>query len=312
MEFPVYLFTGFLESGKTKFIQETLEDKRFNNGDKTLLLICEEGLEEYDFSRFPSKNVFLEIIEDKEAFTSDTLEKLRKKHRATRCILEYNGMWPMQHLYDTMPDGWVIYQQMTFVDSNTILNYNANMRSLVVDKIQNTELVVFNRFNDKINKIELHKLVRALSRRADIAYEYTNGKVDYDDIQDPLPFDIDAPVIEIADNDYALWYRDIMEDLDKYNGKTVKFKGIVAIDNKFEKNTFAIGRHIMTCCVEDITYGGVICKYNQANQLKIRDWIIITAKISIEYSKMYKEKGPILKVIAIEKAEKPEQQVVTF
>ena len=38
---PVYLFTGFLESGKTKFIQSTLEDKRFCRGERTLLLVCE-------------------------------------------------------------------------------------------------------------------------------------------------------------------------------------------------------------------------------------------------------------------------------
>ena len=52
---PVYLFLGFLESGKTKFIQETLEDKRFNNGERTLLLVFEEGIEEYDTSRFAKK-----------------------------------------------------------------------------------------------------------------------------------------------------------------------------------------------------------------------------------------------------------------
>ena len=45
-QIPMYVFTGFLESGKTKFIQETLEDPRFNSGEKTLLLVLEEGEEE--------------------------------------------------------------------------------------------------------------------------------------------------------------------------------------------------------------------------------------------------------------------------
>lgn len=55
-EIPVYLFVGFLESGKTKFIQETFEDPNFDSGDKTLLLICEEGEEEYNpkSSPFPA------------------------------------------------------------------------------------------------------------------------------------------------------------------------------------------------------------------------------------------------------------------
>ena len=52
-QIPMYVFTGFLESGKTKFIQETLEDPRFNSGEKTLLLVLEEGEEEYDLSRYP-------------------------------------------------------------------------------------------------------------------------------------------------------------------------------------------------------------------------------------------------------------------
>ncbi len=312
MDFPVYLFVGFLESGKTKFIQETLEDKRFCNGEKTLLLVCEEGIEEYNEKKFAGSNVFIEVIDDIDNFNMTNLSNLKKKYRATRCILEYNGMWPMQHLYDAMPDNWMIYQQMTFADANSFVNYNTNMRSLVVDKIQNTELVVFNRCNDKTDKMELHKIVRAISRRTDIAYEHESGDVEYDEIVDPLPFDINAPVIEIADDDYALWYRDMMEELEKYNGKIVKFKGIVAVDRKFEKNTFALGRHIMTCCVEDITYGGLICKYNQASQLKVRDWIIVTAKISIEYNKMYNGKGPVLKVLELEKSTQPEQQVVTF
>ena len=62
MEIPVYLFAGFLESGKTKFMQETLEDKRFHKNEKTLVLVCEEGIEEFDPSRIPSKDIHFEVI----------------------------------------------------------------------------------------------------------------------------------------------------------------------------------------------------------------------------------------------------------
>ena len=66
MEIPVYLFTGFLESGKTRFIQGFLEDERFNTDENTLLLVCEEGIEEYDTDRFKVNNVIVEYIEDEE------------------------------------------------------------------------------------------------------------------------------------------------------------------------------------------------------------------------------------------------------
>ena len=74
MNIPVYVFTGFLESGKTKFIQETLEDPRFNDGTRTLLLVMEEGEEEYDLSRYPGKNVFYETVDDLDELTTWQLE----------------------------------------------------------------------------------------------------------------------------------------------------------------------------------------------------------------------------------------------
>ena len=78
-DLPIYLFTGFLESGKTKFIQETLEDERFNAGEKTLLLVCEEGEEEYDISKMPYQNVFIRTIEDKSELTEKNIIKFSMK-----------------------------------------------------------------------------------------------------------------------------------------------------------------------------------------------------------------------------------------
>ncbi len=312
MEIPVYIFSGFLESGKTKFIQETLEDKRFHKKERTLVLVCEEGIEEYEPSRIPSKDVFFEVIDEKEDMTEKRLAAAVKKTRATRVLVEYNGMWQLQDFYEAMPEEWIVYQQMTFFDTTTFDSYNANIRSLVVDKVTDTEMVIFNRVPIGADQMPLHTVIRAINRRCDIAYEYTNGKVVYDDIVDPLPFDVNADVIEIQDNDYALWYRDCTEEMDKYDGKIIKFKGLVARNRDFDKKTFALGRHIMTCCVEDITYGGVICQSEKDLGLAQGSWVNVTAKISIEYNKIYKRKGPVLKVISVSPATQPEQPVVTF
>ena len=227
MPIPVYSFTGFLDSGKTKFIQETLCDERFNAGERTLLLICEEGEEEYDISKYPYQHVYPEVI-DQEAVTTEELEALFRKHRAERVVVELNGMLQIGPFYQKMPEAWQIAQEVMFADGSTIMSYNANMRSLVVDKLSGCEMVVFNRVPVGSDIMPLHKLARALNRRVGIMYEYTNGRADFDNIEDPLPFDINAPVVEIADDDFALWYRDISEDPKKYNGKTVKFKAQVA------------------------------------------------------------------------------------
>lgn len=221
-------------------------------------------------------------------------------------------MWMLDSLYQHMPEEWSIYQEFLFVDARTFLAYNANMRSLVVDKLKSCELVVFNRTSEETDQLMFHKIVRATSRRANIAFEYPNGKVEYDEIEDPLPFDLNAPIVEIADGDYALWYRDATEDAGKYAGKTVRFKGTVALSPKLGKDVFIVGRHVMTCCVNDIKYAALVCKWPEAASLHKRDWVLLTAKISVEYHKAYGTKGPVLTAIAVEHAKKPEEEVATF
>ena len=314
MEIPVYLFTGFLEAGKTRFIQGTLEDKRFNGGDATLLLLCEEGVEEYDLSRLPGggRNVTIRVVEEEEELTRENLSAWQTACRAKRVMVEYNGMWMLDTLYNAMPEGWTIYQELCFLDATTFINYNNNMRALVVDKFNSCELVVFNRWRVDLDKLLFHKIVRATSRRCDIAYEFANGDVEYDDIEDPLPFDINAPVIEIADADYALWYRDLNEHMENYAGKTVKFKGLVAVEGKMPTDSFVIGRHIMTCCADDISYSGLICDYEKSHTLTSRDWIMLTAKIEIKKHKAYGKEGPVLIPINISATSPAEPEVATF
>ena len=227
MPIPVYAFTGFLDAGKTKFIQETLEDERFNTGERTLVLICEEGEEEYDLSTYPHKAVYLEVI-DQEQVTTEELQALAEKYHAKRVVVELNGMQMIEPFYRKMPQDWELAQEVMFADAGTILAYNTNLRSLVVDKLSGAEMVVYNRMDPKADKMPLHKLARALNRRIDIVYDYSDGTTEFDDIVDPLPFDLNAPIVTVEDEDYALFYRDITEESKKYDGKTVRFKGQVA------------------------------------------------------------------------------------
>ena len=205
-EIPVYLFTGFLEAGKTKFIQETLQDPRFNSTEHTLLLLCEEGVEEYEPAKFSGKHVNIAVIEEESDLTEAHLSDLIRKYPADRVVIEYNGMWKLDTLYQNLPENWAVYQEIMLADAGTFLAYNSNMRSLVVDKLKTCEMVAFNRFDPLMDKMEFHKIVRGISRRTEIAYETVDGAVSYDDIEDPLPFDVEAPVIEIGDDAFALWY----------------------------------------------------------------------------------------------------------
>ncbi|MBQ8415673.1 MAG: GTPase [Clostridia bacterium] len=309
---PVYLFTGFLEGGKTHIIQESMEDKKFNSGEKTLIIQCEEGIDEFDLSRFWGKNVYLETVENEEEFTKEYLTELSKKHKLDRVIIEYNGMWQMKTLYENLPDHWGIYQEMMFADASTFISYNANMRQLMVDKLLNAEMVVLNRTPEKIDKEEIHRIVRGISRRAAITYDYPDGHVEYDEIEDPLPFDLNADVVNIEDGDYALFYRDLSEEMDKYEGKVIRFKGIVAKDSSMGDKSVLAGRHVMTCCADDIAFHPLVCIFEEKTALKTRDWAILTGKIKIEKHKLYRGEGPVLYVTKTEFAVPPAQEVATF
>lgn len=312
VELPVYLFTGFLEAGKTKFIQETLEDSRFHKGERTLLVLCEEGVEEYAPEQFCAPNVFLRTVEDEADFTAENLSAMQRELNPERILIEYNGMWLLDTLYSNMPEGWIVAQEFLFCDATTFLTYNANMRQLMVDKIKSAELVVLNRYRADMDRMAMHKVIRGVSRRCDIAYEYADGKVEYDDIEDPLPFDIEAPVVNIEDRDYAIWYRDMSEEPKKYNGKTVRFKGRCLVRKNVPKGSFIIGRHIMTCCVEDIQFAGIICNWDKADSIRDDEWVILTATLENKFHRAYGRKGPVLTVQSMEETEKPEEAVATF
>lgn len=311
MEIPVYLFTGFLDSGKTKFIQETLEDVNFNNGENILLVVCEEGEEEYKKENFPGNNVEILYIEDKSELTKENLTRESKRVGAERVLIEYNGMWMLDELYSSLPDEWLVYQEMMFADANSFESYNQNMRSLVGDKLKSCEMCVFNRAKTGFDKMAIHKIVRSVSRRAQIAYEYESGEVEYDDIEDPLPFDKNAPVIEIGDEYYGLWYQDFAENTKDYIGKTVKIK-VLVMRNKLinAKSELIVGRQIMTCCADDITFKGLLCKTANAMDFAQGEWASLVAKISFEKHRVYRsEKGPILTALSMEKTTAPEKPV---
>ncbi len=311
---PVYLFLGFLDSGKTHFMQENLCDREFMSGEKTLVVLCEEGEEELDPSQYKGgKNVTIVTVSEKEQLTEPFLSEAAKKAKAERVMIEYNGMWLLNDLGQALPKNWQIFQIMMTADAATFDMYNSNMRQLVYDKISATEVVFFNRYDDSIDKMKLHTIVRAINRRANILYEYKDGSVEPDNIVDPLPFDINAPVIEVKDEDFGLLYLDAMDKPQQYDGKTVKFKALVARNPKLPKDTFVGGRFAMTCCVEDIRYVGFLCRWSKASTLANKGWYTVTAEVRAQRDPLFGgELGPMLLVKDVSNAKPPAEETVYF
>ncbi len=310
-QIPVFLFTGFLDSGKTTFIQNTLTNKDFTATRRTLLLICEEGDIDYDPTTFGGEVIAVNV-EDEADLCEQFFASMLAKYKPHQVLVEYNGMWSLDTLYRALPYPLAVAQEFAFFDSTSILMYNANMRTQVVDKLRSCDLAVFNRVEKGDDIMPFHKLVRGVSRNADIIYDHLGGSVERDEIVDPLPFDKKAAVIEIADGDYALFYRDLGENMAEYEGKTVKFRAMAAHNPNLRADELAVGRMVMTCCADDAVYSGIVCRTAGASLYADRDWIMVTARVSVGKHPLYKDVGPLLDATAIARTDPPAEEFVTF
>lgn len=310
-EVGVYIFCGFLEAGKTSFISNALASDELDTGEKTALFVFEDGEEEYEEAKLKNTDVF---HLDKNSLTLAKMTKTERDGDYTRIFVEYNGMWELGDFLDVMPENWVVCQIMAIFDCTNILIYNTNMRQQVFDKIQYADLIVFNRYKSGEDKMPYHKLVRGISRNNDIIYENERREIERDDIEDPLPFDVNAPVIEIEDRDYAYFYRELTENMRAYHGKTVRFLCVTAYDRSLGKSTVVVGRHIMTCCEADTKYCGLVCEHNGSRSFTTGEWYYLTAKICVAKHKVYGGEGPVLLGLKFEKASEPEPEdvVTTF
>lgn len=307
----VYLMTGFLDSGKTQFLNFTLKQDYFQIDGKTLLILCEEGEEEYDPMEMLKYGVVIERVEDQEDLTEEWLEEMDRKHEPERVVVEYNGMWKVSDFEAlTLPEGWAIEQKLTTVDASTFQMYLTNLKPLFVEMVRDAELVLFNRCEDIKPLAGYRRSVKVVSPQAEVIFEDENGEVE-NIFEDDVPYDLKAPVIEIAKEDYGIWYVDMMENPDRYKGKVVEFTAKVIKLRSFPSKVFLPGRMAMTCCADDTTFLGYVCRSPYASKLKPGDWIKVRAKVGFANVSVYRGEGPVLEAEHIETAQ-PIEELVYF
>ena len=306
---PVYIINGFLESGKTEFIRYTLAQPYFQVRGKTLLIVCEEGEVEYEASLLTKSRTVMEVIEEEEDFCISRLTELEKKHKPERIIIEYNGMWNFKNM--KLPRSWNIEQQITTVDASTFSMYFTNMRSLLAEMLRGSEMIIFNRC-DNVEDLGLYRRnVKAINPRADIVFEDSKGEVNQI-FEDELPYNLNDPVISLNNEGYGIWYLDTMDNLERYEGKTVQFVGMVLKPADFPQGYFVPGRMAMTCCADDMAFLGYACKYEGASGLKDRQWVKVTARVEKEYFADYGGEGPVLKAVSVEQTRAPKEEIISF
>ncbi|MCF0134338.1 MAG: GTPase [Blautia sp.] len=309
---PVYLLSGFLESGKTSFLDFTLQQDYFQIEGKTLLILCEEGIEEYDEAMLEENNIVMERIESEEALTTQRLTAMDILHRPERVVIEYNGMWLVSRFEQmTLPEGWGIEQEITCVDASTYQIYMANMKSIFMDMVRNTDMVVFNRCKKDDPLPSYRRAIKVANQRAEVIFEDAEGELD-DIFQDELPFDIEADVIEILPEDYGIWFVDSMENPERYVGKTIHYQARVLKPRGMGSRFFVPGRTAMTCCADDTTFLGYVCKADDAPGLPEGSWVEITAEIAFEYRMEYQEEGLVLYAKEVKRCAPLEEEMVYF
>ena len=276
------------------------------------MISCEEGEVELDEKATLACKIDTVTLDEEEELTADFLENCKNVYKPKRVFVEYNGMWdPDTILSVDMPRGWEIYQIVTMIDASTFAVYLNNMKSIIGNMIKCTELVIFNRCSEEQDLPMFRRNLKALNSNVQMMFEHKDGRM-IELGKDIPPYDLNAPIIDITDDDYGIWYMDCQDEPQKYAGKTVKFLAQVCQTNRAGKNSFVPGRFAMTCCVQDIQFVGFPCSYDGYKALEQRAWVKVTAKVGYKFHNIYRGKGPVLTALSVEPAEKPLNDVVTF
>ncbi len=308
----VYLMTGFLESGKTNFLRQTLGKKYFKIDGETVLILCEEGEEEYEPELLAWANTDVVTVDDPEELTREFLQEIEDKYHPERVIFECNGMYPVSRMEALdVPEGWGLIQEITTVDASTFDLYIANMKSLFVEMVRNADMVVFNRCREDMPLAAYRRSVKVVNQGAEIIFEGEDGEIE-DIFSDQMPYDLDAPVVKIEDMDYGIWYVDMLDHPEKYKGKTVEIQGRARKAKGFPRDEFVLGRNAMTCCADDITFLGFICKSKDADKLGADTWIRARGKVGFELKRAYRGRGPVLTLESVERIPALEEELVYF
>ena len=218
----------------------------------------------------------------------------------------------MERLYrEVLPANWVLYQIMTFVKADTFEVYAKNMGQLMMEKITNADLLVFNRCTPELAEALRRRNLRMVNRRAEIYLENEDGDSEDYLTGDECPFDLSQAEVDVPDEDFGVWYVDVMDHPDRWAGKLVHMKLLMCHSKKYP-GIHCPGRFAMVCCENDIQFLGLIAKGVGLNQYENRDWIEVTARMAVEKHKAYQGRGPVMHVLSVGPCEKPTQDVVTF
>ena len=292
---PIFVINGFLEAGKTQFMKFTMQQEYFQTEGNTLLIVCEEGEEEYDKELLESTHTTVKYIDDISDFTKEKMVEFTKEVDPERILIEWNGLWEQDKIQ--IPDIWYVNQMITIYDTSTLDLYikNKDLKAYMGKMLKDSELVICNRADDIDEEIlsTYHLQIKAMAPNAEIIFEGEEGEIT-GDFSINLPYNLDDSKLVIKPEEYGVFYVDAMDRTEKYDGKEVEFVAQVVRPDGIGDDILIPGRRAMTCCEADIQFLGFVCHYKGAKNFKNKDWVKVKGKIKYEMSPQYRAKGPVI------------------
>lgn len=310
MTTPVYICTGFLNSGKSTFIKDTLLKQDWIEEGATLLIRCEEGEEEFSEEFLDANQMFLFNIEDMDDLNQTFFENCEKIYHPAQIIIEYNGMWDLQEIIDAdYPKNWEIQGVYSTVNGETLDMYLKNMRNLLLNQLVESELIVVNRCGENTNRSGFRRSMKMQNPVAQIIFEDTQGNI-IPETEEDLPYDVKADSFEVDDMDYGIWYVDAYEHPERYIGKEITFLAQTFRPKNMPNNMVVPGRQIMACCADDVGFYGYPAYLPGEARIEQKAWVKVKVRFEFKQIQRWNPKQPVLYVLDLKLAEKPEEEVV--
>jgi uncharacterized membrane protein YcgQ (UPF0703/DUF1980 family) len=312
---PVFIFTGFLESGKTTFINnEWLKESIFHDGSKTVLIQCEEGVETFNEWELNKSNISLIKLDDPSQYTQQLLADINEKYHPDNVIIEKCTSQTVEEMFSfDYPEDWGISDIITLLDASTFDMYSRNMGKLMLQQYQYASIVVFNRCDENTSKQKFRANIKASNPQASVYFQDLEGNIEQ--FEGELPFDYNQDTIVLEDIDYGLFYIDLMDNPERYENKTITFKGQCVQPKGFPKTAIASGRKAMTCCADDVQFLRLLCLCDNIKMPKFKDWdwLTVTGVMNLHsLPESPDQPMPVLTLTDLQKSEPAQTEMVYF